>query len=910
MLRRSLLTLLPFIGTALSQSASTFVDPVNGYQFTGLTDPVHDVTYGFTFPPLPASGSDSTEFIGEIVAPIDSQWIGLALGGDMIQDLLLVAWPNDGDIVFSTRWATDYIQPVAYTGDATVTTISSSINSTYWRWVFRCEGCTSWTGGGIDVDSEGVLAWAFSNIAVDDPSDPESTFQEHTDFGFFGIDYSTAHVSSSTYSGYLNGQGGSSSPPTTSSAPPSQTSSAPPGPTTPAVAYDYVVIGGGPGGIIAADRLSEAGKKVLLLERGGPSTAETGGNYVAPWASAAGSNLTKFDIPGLFESMFTDPDDWWWCKDVTVFAGCLLGGGTSINGALYWYPNSNDFSTGVGWPSSWTNAEPYTNQLIARLPSTDAPSVDGKRYLEESATLVGQFLSSQGYSQITINDNPNYKDHVYGYSAFDFIGGKRGGPVATYFQTASARPNFTYKDFVLVSNVVRNGSQITGVQTNDTSLGPNGVVPLTPNGRVILSAGSFGTPRILFQSGIGPSDMISLVQGNADAATSLPPANEFIDLPVGMNVQDNPSINLVFTHPSINSYDNWADVWTDPPSADAQQYLSSFSGVLAGASPKLNFWRAYSGGNITYYAQGTVRPGAASVNTSVPYNTTQLFTITLYLSTGIQSRGRIGIDAALRASPIQNPWLVEPIDKVVLLQALNDVATNIKSIPNLTMITPDYTQTIEEYVDAYDPGTMDSNHWIGSASIGNSSSNSVVDENVKVWGTNNLFIIDASIIPSLPTGNPHGLLMSAAEQAVARVLALAGVAELHADYRIAMPNMKEFNISSPVPAPYYCFFTTTITHCHNPTLAGLALLATCGHRLIFVPPWGSYAPEAERQRPTPAAEELKVIERELRGLSVIGNGRSILRTPGPLEFPFFVSVFVSHVSHARRWSFRVPAFVS
>lgn len=50
-----------------------------------------------------------------------------------------------------------------------------------------------------------------------------------------------------------------------------------------ATPFDYIVVGAGPGGIIAADRLSETGKKVLLLERGGPSTAETGGTYVAPW---------------------------------------------------------------------------------------------------------------------------------------------------------------------------------------------------------------------------------------------------------------------------------------------------------------------------------------------------------------------------------------------------------------------------------------------------------------------------------------------------------------------------------------------------------------------------------------------------------------------------------------------------
>lgn len=99
-------------------------------------------------------------------------------------------------------------------------------------------------------------------------------------------------------------------------------------------------------------------------------------------------------------------------------------------------------------------------------------------------------------------------------------------------------------DYTLVTNVVRNGAQITGVQTNNTSIGGNGIIPLNPNGRVILSAGSFGSPRILFQSGIGPSDMISLVQGNAAAAANLPPANQFINLPVGMHVSDNPSINV------------------------------------------------------------------------------------------------------------------------------------------------------------------------------------------------------------------------------------------------------------------------------------------------------------------------------------------------------------------------------
>lgn len=134
--------------------------------------------------------------------------------------------------------------------------------------------------------------------------------------------------------------------------------------------------------------------------------------------------------------MFTDSDPWYFCTgtfvvpqcgtlptlfllDVTEFAGCLLGGGTSINGALYWYPADSDFSTARGWPSTWTAHQPYTSQMTSRLPSTDHPSTDGLRYLEQSANVTMQLLAGQGYSQITINSNPNSKDHVMGYSAFD-----------------------------------------------------------------------------------------------------------------------------------------------------------------------------------------------------------------------------------------------------------------------------------------------------------------------------------------------------------------------------------------------------------------------------------------------------------------------------------------------------------
>ncbi|KAF8905671.1 hypothetical protein CPB85DRAFT_1437210 [Mucidula mucida] len=750
--------------TTVAGQGAQYIDPDNGITFWGITDAVHKVTYGYVFPP---ADSGSTEFIGEIVAPIDTAWAGVSPKGAMLQTILLVAWANGNNVVSSARFATDYVQPTEMSGPVLTDLPSTTVSDTQWKWVYRCQNCTTWSTGSLNTNSSGAPAWVWSSAPVDDPSDPQSTFEEHTDFGFYGLDFSSAHVSQADYDNWAAGGTGT---PTTTIA--STTTTTTTGPTASATPYDYIIVGAGPGGLVAADRLSEAGKKVIVIDRGGPSTWETGGRYAPDWTS--GQDVTKFDVPGLFESMFSDSNPFWWCKDVTVFAGCLIGGGTSINGGLYWYPADSDFTAANGWPSSWANHNPYTNKLKAKLPSTDHPSTDGKRYLEQTYDVASALLKAEGYQGITINDNPNFKDHVYGYSAFNFQNGQRAGPVASYLRTAKARSNFVLKQYTYALNVERDGSTITGVRTNDSSLGPNGIVTLNPKGRVILSAGSFGSARILYRSGIGPTDMISLVQGDATAGPLLPDESDWIDLPVGYNVSDNPSINLVFTHPSVDSYDNWDDIWTDPRTDDSSMYNSNRTGVFAQASPRLNFWRAYGGSDKkTRYLQGTVRPGAASWSTTYPFNQTQMFTITVYLSTGITSRGRIGIDAALTARPLVNPWFADPVDKAVIITAINDLLGGVSNVTGLTLVTPDKDTSITDYVNDYPAASLNSNHWVGSNIIG-TEGKAVVDENTKVFGTDNLFIIDASIIPSMPMGNPQGALMSMAEQAVAKVLALSG----------------------------------------------------------------------------------------------------------------------------------------
>lgn len=775
--------LLPFIGQAL---AVTWCDSANfcysGIRKTALTDPQNpsatfDLTIGAAYP----TDTTRTEFIGEIVATKNANWVGYDMGGSMANNLMILVWLNGNNFVYSTRMATDYVTPPVYSGPVVTQLAASTVNATHWKFVFRCQNCTSWTynSGGTpvtttmgttsQVQSYGICLNSTASC-VTSPTSASSALQQHSYFDIWGQDIASGRTSA--YDLMLGSTSTTLSiPASTSTTRTSSTTSA--SSTAIPTPYDYIIVGGGPGGIIAADRISQAGKKVLLLERGGPSTKETGGTReVAPWAKSTG--LTRFDIPGLFENMFGADDPWWWCKDLTVFGGCLLGGGTVINGMLYFPPPTYEFSSVYGWPSEWSNPTAAIAQLLARLPSYTPPSSDNKYYLDQVYTLLKSHFSKKGYSEVVINDNRDWKDSIYGHPAYNFHNGIRSGVTHTYLQTAKARSNFKLMLYTYAHSVVRNGATITGVRTNNTIDLPNGIATLTPKGRVILSSGVYGTARILFTSGIGPTDMIQQVNQSA-VASYLPPWNQYINLPVGQYVSDNPSINLVFTHPAVDDFENWQNIWDSPRTADAAQYVASQTGVFASSSPRFNFWKALWGADgKTRWMQGTARPGGWP-STEQPFNTTAVFTITFYLSLGITSRGRIGINSDLKGFPLVQPWFQDPNDKSALLKGITDAIADMKTnLPGLVMITPDNTTTLSAFVDAYDKASMNSNHWVGSTRIGANSSVAVVDTNCKVFNTNNLFVLDAGIIPSQPMSNTHASVMTAAEMGVARILALTG----------------------------------------------------------------------------------------------------------------------------------------
>lgn len=91
----------------------------------------------------------------------------------MVNNLLLLAYPNEGEVLTSFRWATTYGPPDVYSGDAELTQVSSSINATHYSVIFRCENCLQWTegenSGGAYTSTGGMmLGWAHAESSPTD----------------------------------------------------------------------------------------------------------------------------------------------------------------------------------------------------------------------------------------------------------------------------------------------------------------------------------------------------------------------------------------------------------------------------------------------------------------------------------------------------------------------------------------------------------------------------------------------------------------------------------------------------------------------------------------------------------------------------------------------------------------------
>ncbi|KAI0130528.1 hypothetical protein BJ170DRAFT_620401 [Xylariales sp. AK1849] len=753
---------------ALGASAAgtlNYTDSYTGISFSGYSDGSGYV-FGMALPEVP-----STDLILQLVAPATdgAGWAGFDFGVQMANKLLVVAWPNGDEVMTSSRIATSYTTPSLYTGDVDLYPIPDGtyVNDTHYSATLLCVGCI--TGDAdtfLATDTTGTFAWAYSSTTVTDPTDPSTALNYHSaGFGGFGMSLSSAMSASyDTWAAMANTT--TTTPPTGSNS----TTGVPSNSTTPVTysntTYDYIVAGAGPAGLIVAGRLAEAGASVLLVERGEASTYSSGGDAVLSW----NSSVTQYDVPAeaYYLSSATDTSEY--CTDTASQAGCILGGGGMVNALMFVAPQDKDFDD--NWPTGWKSADvkSASERFFSRNPATDMPSADGQRYDQDAYDVLSAFLSSNNWSSVDSINEPNKKTDVFAHPPWNIQDGMRGGPVKTYLPLVQGLSNFELSLNTKVVRAVRDSTWVSGVEV-ELEDGTHQIINVTQStGKVILSSGALSTPRVLFYSGIGPTEQIEAVPSDV----TLPDSSEWIDLPVGQGVKDHPIITVTLgTKKSLTALTSGN--FTDPDS-DSVSLWAEGSGLLTQSGQRLNFWTSVTSlsDNGTRFLQGTC---------SSPSD--DMVRIKLYLTHGLTSSADVVLDSTGKITQFSgNPWLQTDGD-IEAYELFFDrlIWMAHKSNSSLTLQLSDGSDAPANitgaalYADLKSTLTTGA-HFVGTTKMGlddgRSNGTAVVDTDTKVYGTDNLFVVDASMHPDLPTGNTQAIVMVAAERAVDRILALGG----------------------------------------------------------------------------------------------------------------------------------------
>ena len=380
-----------------------------------------------------------------------------------------------------------------------------------------------------------------------------------------------------------------------------------------------------------------------------------------------------------------------------------------------------------------------TDRVFSRIPGTDHPSMDGKRYLTDPFDVIRMGLAASNWTEVTANDVPAMKNRTYAHPPHMFSGGERGGPMATYLVSAMGRSNFHLWINTSVERINRVGGHAVSLDLVATSDGGRqGTVSLTPTtGRVVLSAGAFGTPKLLFRSGIGPTDQLQTVQQSVDGAKMTAKENWVIHPTVGYNLNDHLNTDTVISHPNVSYYD-WPAAWLTPNATDQSNYLTKRIGPLAQAAPNIGpiFWEEIMGPDgILRHMQWQ---GRAEGSNGIPNG--QSMTLSLYLGRGQVSRGRATIQKGLNMIVDTIPY-GDPNDMAVVATAIDNMVKALKVVPNLTWNLPPLNQTGAEYLKTVpltyaNVGARRANHWMGTAKIGSDSAlkngTAVVDINCLV----------------------------------------------------------------------------------------------------------------------------------------------------------------------------------
>lgn len=543
--------------------------------------------------------------------------------------------------------------------------------------------------------------------------------------------------------------------------------------------YDFIIVGAGTAGCVLAHRLSEDGRfTVLLLENGGDDRT---------WILQMPAGLrSAFKPTSKYNYWFkTTPQKHLNGREIDQPRGKALGGSSSINGMTFLRGNPQDYDDWAtregcdGW--SFADCLPYFKKFERRQGPADDfrndAGVVGVQTQGELNPLNAAFLEACQQAGHALTEDVNgYRQEGASRFEMSVTGGYRNSSARAYLHSQPKRANLDVVTGAQVLRVLTQGNRAFGVEYARG----NKVVRVAAEREVIMAAGVFGTPQILMLSGIGPED--HLRQHGIRTVLNAPMLGENLQDHIEAHVQvetDKPVSLNKYLKPHLML---WAGIqwfgWKGGVAAVNQCHVGAFLRTgpeVTHPNVQFHFFPVFFGANwIPNPSKNGYRLGAGTMRP--------------------ESRGTLRLRSANPTdAPLIDPnYLATDRDRVEMRDGLK-MAREVLSQPafrdyhrreDLPGVKVQTDAQLDEFIRK---DASSAYHPCGTARMGaDGDPRAVVGLDLKLRGIDGLRIVDASVIPAVPSANINACVFMIAEKAADLILGRPALPPQHVQYHKAI----------------------------------------------------------------------------------------------------------------------------